>query len=41
MSGTVEIVERIFPVNLPALQKIEVNQEVKLEEQESNTLELY
>ena len=39
MSGTVGV-ERIFPINLPALQKIEVNKEVKLGEQEYSISEV-
>jgi len=38
MSGTIGV-ERIFPVNLPALQKIEVNKRGKVEELVSFTLE--
>jgi ribosomal protein L19 len=35
MSGA--IVERIFPVNLPALQKIEINKKVQFVELEFST----
>ena len=40
MSGTVGV-ERIFPINLPALQKIEVNKRGKVRRLVSTTLENY
>jgi len=38
MSGTIGI-ERIFPFNLPAIQKMKLTKEVELEDRESFTLE--
>ena len=40
MSGTVGV-ERIFPINLPALQKIEVNKRGKVRRARISTLENY
>src|SRR5210317_2106777 len=39
MSGTIGV-ERIFPVNMPALQKVEINKKVKYEELVYFTLEV-
>ena len=39
MSGDVGV-ERVFPINMPALQKIEVDRRGKLEDLEFSTLEI-